>query len=425
MDIQAFHRRTAEELVGQYAPSEHPPESWREILAWHWEQAGAYGEAIDAALEVAEMRVAELSFMEARRWAEHVLALLDRLDQLERRAYETRAYALTIAVLEFGGQYREALGYARLLLRLAEERGNVEARGRSYLFIGRMQREIGKLAAAESELLRALHLAERHQMRELEVESRFHLAKVRQLQGHHLEAFQQLELAQDMSQDNRARLARVCTGIGDVYRVLGAGREAMGLYHRALKLEIGSSNRIGQAMLYEKLGLSHIELGQIGEALQCAQEALRLRDNLNDRVGQVRSHTILGTIQSRLENHAQALYHFERVRELEQGLQNQRGLVMALTNIGDAAQALADSDRARASYLEALSLARSVNDQIGLARTHERLGNLSASVGESETAVAHWNEALRIREALGHSEEAITLRNRIAQSGRSRSTKST
>lgn len=418
MDIQAFHRRTAEELASLYSTSEQPPEGWRETLAWHWEQAGAYGEAIDAALEVAEMRVAELAFMEARRWAEHVLVLLDRLDQLERRAYEMRAYALTIAVLEFGGQYREALGYARLLLRLAEERGNVEARGRSYLFIGRMQREIGKLAAAEGELLRALSLAERHQLRELEAEARFHLAKAHQLQGRHLEAFQQLELAQDMSQDNRARLARVCTGVGDVYRVLGAGREALSLYHRALKLEIGSSNRIGQAMLYEKLGLSHLELGQIGEALQCAQEALRLRDDLNDRVGQSRSHTILGAIQSRLENHAQALYHFEQVRELEQGLQNQRGLIIALTNIGDAAHALVDNERARANYLEALALAQEINDQVALARMHERLGNLSAFDGVPEVAIAHWNEALRIREALGHSEEAITLRNRIAQVGR-------
>ncbi len=413
MDAQAFHQHTAEELAALYANRDQAPDGWRETLAWHWELAGAYGEAVDAALEVAEMRVSELAFTEALRWVERVLALLDRLSTLERRAYEMRAYSLTIMVLEFGGQYREALGYARLLLRLAEERGNVEAQGRSFLFLGRMQREIGRLAAAEAELLRALDLAERYELFELMAETRLHLAKVHQLQGRHLEAFQQLELAQELSQDDHARLARVCTGIGDVYRVLGAGREALSLYHRALKLEIGTSNRLGQAMLYEKLALSHLELERIGESLQCAQEALRIRDDMNDRVGQARSHTILGSVQRKLENLSQALQHFEHARELEQGLQNQRGLIIALTNIGDTSRLLHDDERARASYIEALALARDLNDHIALARMHERLGDLSHKEGLTEAARAHWKEALNIRDMLGHSDECIKLRQRI------------
>lgn len=102
MDAQAFHQRTAEELAALYTNRDQAPDGWRETLAWHWELAGAYGEAVDAALEVAEMRVSELAFTEALRWVERVLALLDRLSTLERRAYEMRAYSLTIMVLELG-----------------------------------------------------------------------------------------------------------------------------------------------------------------------------------------------------------------------------------------------------------------------------------------------------------------------------------
>ncbi len=415
MDKQSFHQRAAEDMSALYANTEHPPDGWLETLAWHWEQAGCYAEALDSSLEVTQGYVAELSFTEARRWVEHVLSLLDRLDSLERRAYEMRAYSLAIVVLEFGGQYREALGYARLLLRLSEENANIEAQARSYLFIGRIQREIGKLTAAESELIQALNLAERYQLSELEAEARMHLAKVHQLQGRHLAAFQQLELAQDLSTDNRARLARVNTGIGDVYRVLGAGREALALYHRALKLEIGSSNWLGQAMLYEKLSLSHLELNQLGEALECMREALRLREELNDEVGKARSYTILGIIQSRRENYAHALEHFEHARKLEEGLQNQRGMIIALTNMGDTASLQGNNEQAQASFMEALTLARNLNDQIALARMHQRLGDLLSSEGKPEAAFPHWTEALRIREALGHFEEANVLRSRIAQ----------
>lgn len=113
MDAQAFHHRTAEELVALYANRDQAPDGWRETLAWHWEQAGAYGEAVDAALEITEMRVSELAFTEVLRWVERVLALLDRLSTLARQAYGMHAYSLVMMVLEFGGQYREALGYAQ------------------------------------------------------------------------------------------------------------------------------------------------------------------------------------------------------------------------------------------------------------------------------------------------------------------------
>lgn len=414
MEAQTFHRNTAAELERLYADTELAPEGWRETLAWHWQQAAAYQEATDAVLKIAEARISELAFNDARRWTERALELLDQLSAPDRRRYEMRAYALTIAVLEFGGQHREALGYARLLLRLAEDRGSVEAQGSSYLSIGRVQRELGNLPVAEAETLRALELAERHQLYELAFEARLQLAKTHQMQGRHLEAFQQLELAQDVSTDDHNRLARVCTSIGDIYRVLGAGQEALELYHRALKLEIGSSNLLGQAMLYEKMGHSYLELDQPGDALQCGREALRLRITLNDNVGQARSHTLIGTVQQRIGERQAATQAFEQARRLEELAQNHRGLIIALTNLGDVAQSEANYEAARQYFIEGLTLAQGRNDQIALARMQQRMGDLNALQRRYADARTYWEQALTIREALGHSEEAITLRGRLS-----------
>jgi hypothetical protein len=118
-----FHRRVAEELTRRYGKSEQAPPDWRETLAWHWEQAGAYAEAADATLEIAEARMTHLDFSSARRWAERTLTLIERLDRTERQRYDLRAYALALAVLEFGGQYREGLDYARRMLSVAQARG--------------------------------------------------------------------------------------------------------------------------------------------------------------------------------------------------------------------------------------------------------------------------------------------------------------
>ena len=106
-DTSAFHRHVAEELVARYAANEQAPQEWRETLAWHWEQAGAYAEAAGETLEIAEVRMTHLDFASARRWAERTLTMIERLDSAQRRIYDLRAYALALAVLEFGGQYRE------------------------------------------------------------------------------------------------------------------------------------------------------------------------------------------------------------------------------------------------------------------------------------------------------------------------------
>lgn len=414
---QTFHKHTAEALQRLYADSETRPEGWHGALMWHWEQAREYGEAMSVALEIAQTHIECLDFLEARRWIDRSLSLLEKLDPDERLTYEMRVYAIKVAVLEFEGQFREALGYAQLLLRLAEVEGNVEAQGRGYLTIGRVHRELGQLAFAEADLVRSLKIAERHQMRELELEARFHLAKVHQLQGRHLEAFQQLDLAHrgiSVSGEEH-RLARVCTGIGDIYRVLGSGEEALQLYHRALKVEIGSNNWLGQAMLYEKLCLSHIELDELYEAIECINEALRLRVHMDDKLGQARSHSILGTIQSRLGNHLQALEHFEGSRQIEVGLQNRRGLTITLLNLGDVSRATGNFEQARLRYEEALKLARGIGDQVGIARIYERIGDVLVEEGNREEARDYWQQALQIRDEMGHFDEAQSLRDRMVR----------
>jgi tetratricopeptide (TPR) repeat protein len=415
----AFHQQTAETLQTFYATDEEAPEGWQHALMWHWEQAGQCGKSMNVALDVAHNKIQDLRFTEARQWIEQSLALLDRMPASERASfglqYEMRAYALIVAVLEFEGQFREALGYAQLLLRLTEVHGNVNAQSRSYLTIGRVHRELGQLSLAESDLMRALSLAERHQLRELEWEARFHLAKVHQLQGRHLEAFQQLDLAHRgvSSVGEGDQVAQVCTGIGDIYRVLGSGDEALRLYHQALKLEIGSKNRLGQAMLYEKLCLSHMEIRELGEALDCINEALRLRTNLDDKLGQARSYSILGTIHYRLKKFDLAREYFDHARVLEEQLQNRRGLTIALTNLGDVERVTENYERARSYYREALVLARGIGDQVAMARLYERMGDAFHEDGNEEEAKDYWRHALQIRDEMGHFDEAQNLRYRL------------
>jgi tetratricopeptide (TPR) repeat protein len=414
-DAATFHCEVAEALQARYGGSQRAPEGWREVQAWHWEQAGAYPEAAGVALEVAEGYVGRLDFIGARLWARRTLELLERLDAATRTRFDPRACALALAVLEFGGQYREGLDYARRMLRAARAGQNRDAEIRALLAVGRMQRELGLLAEAEETLTRARALAEQGGQVELESEARVHLAKVYQLQGRNLEGLQELQLAQEEPalSDDQVRLARVLTGIGDIYRVLGATREALLFYTRALSLEQGRGSLIGQAILREKLALTLLAQGKLPEARDSAEESLRLRQVIGDTIGQARSYSVLGTITGRMGDHAQALQYHEQARALDEQTQNRRGEGVALLHLGDEARALGDIAQAHTHYARALRLAQQMRDQVASARSLERLGDLNAVAGQREAASACWSEALRIRETLGHADEAAALRERI------------
>lgn len=414
-DNAAFHRSVAEELARRYGDSEQVPPGWREAQTWHWEQAGAFADAADSSLEVAEQRVTRMDFAGGRQWTERALTLLERLPVDGRRGYELRAYTLALAVLEFGGQYREGLEYARRLLRAAQQSGSPEAAARALVALGRMQRELGQLAAAEATLQQAREIAERDERSDLEADVRLHLAKVHQLQGRHLEALQELQLAREGQEqaDDQFKLARVLTGIGDIYRVLGSSREALTFYTRALILEQGRGSLLGQGILKDKLALALTDQGKLLDALASAEEGLRLRERLNDVVGQARSHSVLGIIRRRLGRHEEALGSFERARDLEELTQNPRGQCIALLHLGDASRTLRRQQQALDHYTRALAIARHDSDQIGVARTLERLGDMLYELGQREAAAARWGEALSIREELRHSDEATVLRERL------------
>jgi tetratricopeptide (TPR) repeat protein len=405
----------AEELLARYGGREGAPQEWRETLAWHWEQAGAYAEAVDTILEIAEARMTRLDFASARRWAERALTLVERLAPEQAKRSDLRAYALAMTVLDFGGQFREGLDYARRMLAIAQARNNAEATIRAYLAVGRMQRELGQLATAEVELQQARTLAATDELSELEAEVRLHLAKVHQLQGRHLEALQVLQLAQEETEqhDDRLLLAQVFSSIGDIYRILGSSREALTFYTRSLSLEQGRGSLLGQAILRDKIALALLAQGKPQEALVNAEESLRLRQSIKDTVGQERSYSVLGTIMSLLDRHLDAQYYHLQAYELEERLQNPRGQGIALLHLGTTARALRQFDRAREYYNRALAVTRRDNDLIGLARALERMGDLQLEEGQRDRANTYWVEALKIRESLHHSEEAAELRERI------------
>lgn len=413
-DLPELHAMIAVELERRYREVS-APEGLSGVLAWHWEQAGNWRQATEASLMCAEELIQRRDGTRAQRWCERALEYQERLPREERGDLELRALLLAWTVLDFGGQHREALEYARRLYKLAEAQDAPEMRITALLALGRTHRALGSMQAAETELLRTIDLARLHNLPSLEADALFHLGKLRQLQGKHFEAIQHFTYAQaqDAALEDQARMAQVFTGLGDVYRALGAPREALNYYTRALQLEHSLPGVLGAAILQEKLALCYIDLARPQEALDAEQESLRLRQSINDRVGIGRAHSVLGSILARTGDHEHALEHYNQALEVEQTLQGVRGLGMIYSHIGDSYRALGDYARASNAYQQSLSIAQQQDDKIGLALGHERLGNLAREWNDRATAGYHYQEALHIRQQLGHSDEVHRLQRQI------------
>src|SRR4029079_11450180 len=99
---------------------------------------------------------------------------------------------------------------------------------------------------------------------------------------------QELQLAQEEHEqnDDRLRLARGVSSIGDIYRVLGSAREATIFYTRALSQEQGRGSLLGQAILKDKLALALLEQGKPEEALAEETDSRNPRRRIKATVGE-------------------------------------------------------------------------------------------------------------------------------------------
>jgi tetratricopeptide (TPR) repeat protein len=414
-----FHREAATRLRALYAPDPSPPSLLNGILAWHWAHACEWREAITAALNEAELLITQQNVHDARYWCERALEHLSRLPEEERPASALRVYTLAWTVLDFGGQYEEALHYAQQMYALSSGSDLPAVEGGALLALGRTHRALRDFGAAEETLRSALDVARRSGNVLLEADALFHLGKTQQIQGRHLEAIQNYNAAHERGViiDDRLTIAKIITSLGDVYRILGAGQQANLHYARALAIEEHLPGTVGIAIVQEKLALSYLELGQHELALRCQAESLMLREQIKDEVGMARAYTVLGIIHSARGDQQTAIEAYQQGLQLELAMQNTVGQVMLHNRLGDAFRILGDYGATSNHYAQSLELARRLGDQMGIVLTHERLGDLAYEWGDRHAAAQHWHAALAIRENLGHYDEQKRLREHLRQLG--------
>jgi CHAT domain-containing protein/Tfp pilus assembly protein PilF len=198
--------------------------------------------------------------------------------------------------------------------------------------------------------------------------------------------------------------------MGVVYQSLGEMQKALEKYNQALQLRRAVGDRFGEAVTLSNIGLVYQIQGEAQKALEKYNEALPLRRAVGDRTGEAVTLNNIGGVYRSLGELRKALEKFNEALPLRRAVGDRSGEAATLSNIGTVYHSQGEMRKALEKFNEALPLRRAVGDRAGEAVTLSNIGSVYRSLGEIQKSLEKCNEALPLRRAVGdRNGEAVTL----------------
>jgi tetratricopeptide (TPR) repeat protein len=351
---QRFHR-----LIPQWLERRLPSrEGFEEIIANHYDRA----RSLEAA---ARHYLAAASTARARYNNQHAIKLyLKGLAYLSDGDIESKMSAFHDlgTVYDLLGEYDQALGYYREMLRYAWILNDRSKGGVGYNKIGRAYRSLG-------EYDRALE--------------HFNLA---------LDLFR--------SFDDIRGIASTLDDIGKIHWIRGAYNEAETFYTAGLHLRREATDPRSVALSLNHLGGLKLQQGDLQNAMVYFREALELRRSVGDRQGVVDSFNNLGALLLERGDLEESQTLFEEALELSRGMDYRGATGIILNNLGELSLMNGDTHKARVFLNEALRGAEDGGDRRVIFDIIRNLARLEMREFNREVALERINEALQIANQL-------------------------
>ncbi len=161
-----------------------------------------------------------------------------------------------------------------------------------------------------------------------------------------------------------------------------------------LNRAVQQTDRLGEAMYRQQLGLLFYHKGSFARAIDNFLQAQRIFRNLNKPDLLARNLNELGKTYYYNEQSNRALVQFEEALQIYQQTSNKSGLGMTYGNIGHSYEKRKDLKRAYQFQQLALSNYRAVNDQAGLGTIYENLGSIFEDEARYDSAYFYYDKAL-------------------------------
>ena len=332
------------------------------------------------------------------------------------------------------GNLTQALHVYRLVLELAENLGESEAKSVALHVIGIIQSAQGDLAPALENFEKAAKLYEtlgdKYRLAELLSD----IGQIHFVQANYSYAQdnfkRSLALSEELGQKNKIALAlngvgtvysaqgdyllaleyyrkslAICeetkdayliasplVNIGSTYRVLGNNALALEYYQRSLTESVKDKRKT--AFVLSNIGQIHQAQGNYAQALEHLEKGLSLVQEDGYKLDIAVYAHLIGHVHMARRDYAQALSHYEKSLSLNELLGQKTVTVVTLQSIGHVHQLEGRNDRALEYFKRSLTLAEELREPAAIAGAHLGLSTIYLAQGNNESALAAAERAL-------------------------------
>ena len=356
---RAMHLRVARVIESLFAGQ---LESHTSTLADHYQRAGKVEETIHYATLASEQAQQGFASIEALRYIEMALALIDP-DKVEQIA---RLRLRREGIFDLHGmrekQKEELLALEALYPKLpASAQAEIRLRRAAYEWI------LGNNEASYSNVSAAIEIAQSANAREIETRALLLAGRAALDLTQSVDYLQQaLQVAQEMH----------FTALeGDIIRCLGNAAYWQNSYHQSFEL---------------------------------FQQALRIHREVGDLRGELSALNNLGRVTELIGDLSEAVDFYTQAADICQRIRDRLAEGVILTNLGQVTSNLGHFPEAKSQFEKAITIRKEIGNDEGRALAHEFLGDLHRMTGQYDLARAQYDEAYAINIRIEHREQTFS-----------------
>ena len=319
------------------------------------------------------------------------------------RAGEGRSYGNLGIAYDSLGDFKKAIEFHELDLKIAKEVGDRAGEGSSYANLGNAYLCLGDFKKASEYHERHLKIAKEVGDRAGEGSSYGNLGVAYHSLGDFKKAIEyhgrRLKIAKEVG--DRAGEGSSYANLGNAYRSLGDFKKAIEYHESHLKIAKEVGHRFAEGRSYGNLGNAYHSLGDFKKAIEYLERNLEIAKEVEDRFGEGRSYGNLGNAYGSLGDFKKAIEYHERHLKIAEEVGDKAGEGKSYANLGNAYDSLGDFKKAIEYHERHLKIAEEVGDKAGEGKSYANLGNAYDSLGDFKKAIEYHELGLKIAKEVG------------------------
>ncbi|KAL9981566.1 hypothetical protein ACROYT_G010284 [Oculina patagonica] len=366
--------------------------------------AKRFGDKAEKAHFYGNLGNAFLSLGDFRKAIDYYVLCLKIAKEKGDKAGEAKAYGnLGNAFLSLG-DFRKAIDYFELHLKIAKEIRDKAGKGDAYGNLGKAFLYLGDFRKAIDYYKLLLKIAKQVGDKAGEGKTYSNLGNAFLGLGDFRKAIDYYELCLKIAKEvgDKAAEASANGNLGNAFLSLGDFRKAIDYYELHLKIAKEVGNKAGEGSTYGNLGNAFLNLGDFTKATDYYELCLKIAKEVGNKAGEGKAYGNLGNAFCNLGDFTKAIDYYELHLKIAKEVGNKAGEGSSYGNLGNAFLNLGDFRKAIDYYELCLKIAKDVGNKAGEGSTYGNLGNAFLNLGDFTKATDYYELCLKIAKEVGN-----------------------